>query len=196
MRKDPPIEGSRRAPSKAEFARDLELLEQSLADSREAILNTRPPAESRRRERREDVFARDLETLVKRLADSREAIVRLLSAASPGGDEVPEPPAGPVPPLRVLRSPSTGPGPVRAESSEGAGPDLVALPGRSTVRLAASLTVLEGSQVGGARPGELEPVDEAGTAAKEARGVRRRLMSVVLVAVGAVVLLTALVSIL
>jgi hypothetical protein len=203
MRKDPPIEGSRRAPSQAEFARDLELLEQNLEDSREAILNPRPPAESRRRERRDDElarrddqFARDLEALVQRLAESREAIVQLLSAASPGGDEVPELPTGPVPPLRVLRSPSAAPRPVTTESSEGAGSDLVALPGRSAVRLAASLTVLEGARVNDARPGELEPIDEAVAAAREARGVRRRLMSVVLVAVGAVVLLTALVSVL
>jgi hypothetical protein len=195
MRKDSPIEEPRRVPSKAEFARDMEVLEQSLADSREAILNTRPPVEIHRPEHRNDEFVRDLEALVQRLAESREAIVRLLSAASPSEDEVPTGPVtGPVPALRVVRSPSATPGPVTTEGSEGAGSDLVAVPGWSPVRLAASLTVLGGTRVDGAPPGELELADEAGAAARGERRVRRRLMSVVLVAVGAVVLLTALVS--
>jgi hypothetical protein len=118
---------------------------------------------------RRDDLARDLELLAERLAESREAIVRILAASA--GDEVApdEPPSGPVRLPRVLHS----------------APDLPGAPAPE-------------DQMGST--GQRPPPDDAAVPDPGRRGVlsaaHRRLLAVVLLAVGAVVLLTSLVTLL
>jgi hypothetical protein len=116
---------------------------------------------------RRDDLARDLELLAERLAESREAIVRILAASA--GDEVAteEPPTGPVRLPRVLHSaPDLPDAPAPEEQPSSPGP----------------------------------PPDDAADPGPGRRPVltaaHRRLLAVVLVAVGAVVLLTSLVTLL
>jgi hypothetical protein len=137
------------------------------------------PNEGRRTARRRDDFERDLELLVQRLADSREAIVRILAAAAGEEGVLQGLPRGPVAPLRVLPSPPGAPEAIGPE-----GPTQVEL---GTVAECPSADEADQS---GAVPSERD------LAAGDARAARRRLLAVVLVAVGAVVVLTALVSLL
>jgi hypothetical protein len=214
-----------RPSTRDDFARDLETFEQRLAESREAILSTGSSIDAQRAARRKDDLARDLELLVQRLAQSREAIVRLLATEAggePAGDEPAvapelEPPPIPGTPLRALRSPAATPGVVTPGSSERPTSRLVPETGPTPVRVAPSLTALQaGPRVSGRGTAEPEqvsdplvPVDEpdiplAGVPGPVggvrpvggARSARRRVLASVLMAVGIVVLLTTVVSLL
>ena len=130
--------------------------------------------EARRMARRKDEIARDLEVLVQRLAESREAIVRLLAASTGEEQATPiEPARNSVTPLRALCS-----------TLGTAGPEL---PARADETPGPAERVLVGA------------AGALGMADADARGTRaagRMVLAAVLVAVGAVVLLTALVSLL
>ena len=134
------------------------------------------PMGRRRGAGKHDDFSRDLELLVQRLAESRGAIARLLAAtAGEEGRPSEEPLRGPV----ALHSPLTTVGPATTERSHGPGP-----------KPEAKSQALEGP----------EQADEALTTvdvlAGAAKAVRRRVFAAVFLAVGVVVLLPALVSIL
>jgi hypothetical protein len=143
------------------------------------------PVEGRRSARRRDDFARDLEILAQRLAESRETIVRLLAAVVEDAGAVPqEPSRTSVTPLRALRSAPGRAAPAGTEGGgkAGTGQDGLAL-GQDGQDREPLVTL------GKARGGE----DAAG---RRAGAARRRVLSVVLVAVGAVVILTTIVSLL
>ncbi len=145
--------------------------------------------EARRTARRKEEIARDLEVLVQRLAESREAIVRLLAAA--GEDEAAAlgSPRSPVTPLRALRStlgatgeqthpqPDDSPAPATGAP---AGPAGLGQDGLAWDRF-----VNDGEALG------MADADARGT-----RAARRMVLAAVLVAVGAVVVLITLVSLL
>jgi len=130
---------------------------------------------------REDDYARELEVLAERLAQSREAIVRLLSSAS-GGEEFAGPPdlAAPV---RLARSPR------RAQPVPRPASDRDAVAPAEEGREAPAASELRPRTNVARRQAPLRPGSQAALAR-----ARRRLLAVVLVAVGAVVLLTALVT--
>ncbi len=166
--------------------------------------------EARRMARRKDEIARDLETLVQRLAESREAIVQLLTAvAREDGAVALEPPRSSVTPLRALRSTDGTHG---AEMAVGPGtspqpaPEMQARecsPGDA----AEGMQAAQGAQVAKNGIGEdgqawerfVNAGEALGIADADARGTRaarRMIWAAVLVAVGAVVVLTTLVSLL
>jgi hypothetical protein len=136
-------------------------------------VSKRPRDDGRRLPRRTDEMARDLEFLAQRLAESREAIVHLLATeATPEDASLESSPLGP----RLLRNPSDDPGPV----AEGTGLPAVTMDGDSeTLELEEKLD---------------EPSATEG--ARHVNAARRRLMAVVLVAIGTVIVLTTLVSLL
>jgi hypothetical protein len=147
--------------------------------------------EARRMARRKDEIARDLEVLVQRLAESREAIVGLLAAAAGDGQVVAlEPPRNPVTPLRAVRGTLGKP---EAETE----PEPDELPGPAARALAAPTNGL--GQDGQAWERFVNAGEALGMADADARGTRaarRMVLAAVLLAVGAVVLLTTLVSLL
>ena len=147
--------------------------------------------EARRIARRKDEIAGDLEVLVQRLAESREAIVRLLAAATGEDQATPIGPArNSVTPLRALRSTLGTTEPEVAEPlDENSSPAPRATSGcgrwARTGRpgLGALCQRRRGPRYGRRR----RPGDEGGAA---------MVLAAVLVAVGAVALLVALVSLL
>ena len=142
------------------------------------------PIEGRRPPRRKDEVAHDLEALVSELAESRQAIVHLLALAA-GADEVAALDGGraPVTPLRAVRSQVTPGG--QAVPAIAAGEDQDGLEGSQSSVAGATSDDQDGreSQVPAGRAGALT-------------GAQRRLLAIILVAIGAVVLLTTLVSLL
>ena len=147
--------------------------------------------EARRMARRKDEIARDLEVLVQRLAESREAIVRLLAASTGEEQATPiEPARNSVTPLRALCS-----------TLGTAGPEL---PARADETPGPAERVLVGAAGGLGQDGQawerfVNDGEALGMADADDRGTRaagRMVLAAVLVAVGAVVLLTALVSLL
>jgi len=178
-------------------------------------VSKRPRLEDRRVTRRTEDMARDLELLAQRLAESREAIVRLLAAEADENEaQTQEPPVGP----RLLRGPlktsasDTAPQLVPAQAA-GDGAPVVET---STANTGDAVANDAGASDAGvidagfgnpnatdagannADNGEDEPAGAVAGAepGAVAGAARRRLMAVVLVAIGAVILLTALVSLL
>jgi hypothetical protein len=141
--------------------------------------------------RRKDEIAADLEVLVQRLAESREAIVQLLAAATGEVRMTPvEPARNSVTPLRALRSTlGTADREVPSKSDESPGPAERALVG-------AAGGLGQDGQAWERFVNDGEALGMADADARGTRAARRMVLAAVLVAVGAVVLLTAIVSLL
>jgi hypothetical protein len=174
--------------------------------------------------RRHDDLGRDLEVLLERLAESREAIVRLLAARSGDDEAVADPvkPSAAWPPEPEASSPTVGEaGPLEPRLDSDVTPSQLRRPGPPALELAliyrhiadngvgvlhedqpgavAEGPATTGPEVAGRAPwARPEGVGPSNTrdAATGPRGARRQLLAVVLVAVGAVVLLTTVVSLL
>ncbi len=147
--------------------------------------------EARRIARRKDEIAGDLEVLVQRLAESREAIVRLLAAATGEDQATPIGPArNSVTPLRALRSTLGTTEPEVAEPlDENSSP-------APRVRVGAVGGLGQDGQAWERFVNDGEALGMADADARGTRAARRMVLAAVLVAVGAVALLVALVSLL